>query len=535
MKRNASNVDGFIVRSSRQNRTTLDNSDGHLRVNKRNSKKDTQFSTRAKNTDIFSEDLSSSLADLPGYGDINNDDLIEGPIMDEKKAQKALRKASKQGKKNKKNKKKMKAWKKVLIVLLALLTLVAGGFLAMKFLWPDDALDGNWWDVFQNQRLQTDGNGRSNILIFGTEPEGYDGADLTDSIMLLSINQDDGSAYTVSLPRDLYVKYDNCPKLGMSAGKLNATFVCVVEDGYSNEDYAAGALKSKVGDILGLDVHYYVHLNWAGFEQIIDSVGGVDVVIESTNPKGIYDVNTGLRLANGEAHLSGAEALSLARARGSDGGYGLETSNFAREIHQQKIVKALVRKITSSGVLSNPAQALDLLGSLGDNIRTNFKSSEIQSLVNIAGVFNNDNMISLPLLDAENNINLVTTGNINGASVVVPTAGTYNYSEIHKYIKEAMSSDPIVKEKAVIDVLNGSGIAGLAGEKAETLSAKGYNIGEISNAPDGSYATVEIYQLTSDKPATAKALEELYSVKSKTALPFAYNTEADFVIVFAAN
>lgn len=534
MKRNASNVDGFIVRSPKQNRTTLDGGGERLQVKKK--RETIKKKPPVAIGDDITDDLTSSLAELPGYGDMSdNDNLIDDPMTDDKKLKKALKKAEKQGKKGKKNKKaKGSKKKKVLIALGIILVLITGVLFAIMHLWPEDTLDGNWWDVFQHERLKTDENGRSNILIFGTEPEGYDGADLTDSIMLLSINQDDGSAYTVSLPRDLYVKYDSCPNLGMSAGKLNATFVCVVEDDYGNEDDAAGALQAKVGEVLGLDVHYYVHLNWAGFEQIIDSVGGVDVVVESSDPRGIYDINTGLKLANGEAHLDGATALAFARSRNSDGGYGLETSNFAREINQQKIVKATVNKATSSEIISNPAKALDLLNSLGDNIRTNFKSSEIQSLVNLADIFKDGNMTSLPLLDVENGISLVTTGNVGGASVVIPSAGTYDYSQIHKYIKESMSSDPVVKEKAVIDVLNGSTIAGLASEKAEVLEAKGYNVGDVSNAPTGKYSTVEIYQLTTEKPATAEALEKLYDVDVKTTMPFSYNTTADFVIVFGA-
>lgn len=526
MKKKASNVDGFIVRSPKVNRPTLDKAGKEIRTTVQADIKE----DLSVDSNEFTDDLNSSLIELPGYDEIEDSDLIEEPAMSDKKLKKALKKAKKQKNNSKGNKKPLKIF---LIILGAIGLIALAVFLVMKYLWPEETIDGNWWEVFQHERLQADENGRSNILIFGTEPEGYDGADLTDSIMLLSINQDDGSAYTVSLPRDLYIKYDSCPNLGLTAGKLNATYVCLVEDDYSNETVAAGALQSKVGEVLGLDVQYFAHLNWAGFEQMIDAVGGVDVVIESSNPNGIYDVNTGLRLANGEVHLDGATALKLARARGSDGGYGLETSNFAREIHQQKIVKALAEKVVSGGVISNPSQALDLLNSLGDNIRTNFKSSEIQSLVDLSDVFSNGSMISLPLLDLEKDIRLVKTDMINGASVVVPTAGTFDYSVIHEYIKKEMSADPVVREKAVIDVLNGSGIVGLASEKAETLSDEGYNIGQVTNAPTGEYEAIEVYQLT-EKSATAQSLKDYFGVDIKTTLPFEYNTTADFVIVVGA-
>ena len=140
--------------------------------------------------------------------------------------------------------------------------------------------------IFTNKaRLAEDKNGRTNILIFGTSgysmsENAWDGAMLTDSIMLVSIDQDKNNAYMISLPRDLYVKY-KCPALGRTSGKLNEVFYCAYT---KNKDEKAGAqaLMGKVSEILGLNVHYYMHADWTALVQSVNAVGGVDVKIEST-------------------------------------------------------------------------------------------------------------------------------------------------------------------------------------------------------------------------------------------------------------
>ena len=158
MKKTASNVDGFIVRSTKQAKVSLDDVDDKYRV--KVNKKSRQAADFG-----FEEDLASNLADLPGYGELTDDDLMEDPEVSDKKVQKALRKAEKKNKKGKKPRRKLKAF---LILLSALALLVAGAFLGMKYLWPEETIEGNWWEALWGQELKQDTNGFSNVLIFGT-------------------------------------------------------------------------------------------------------------------------------------------------------------------------------------------------------------------------------------------------------------------------------------------------------------------------------------------------------------------------------
>jgi hypothetical protein len=230
--------------------------------------------------------------------------------------------------------------------------------------------------------------------------------------------------------------------------------------------------------------------------------------------------------------MDGQLALACIRARGSAGGYGFEDSNFARERHQQQVIQALQQKAISDGALSNPVTAVNSVQALGSNLRTNFHVGEIRTLARLFSDIDTGNLVSLPLIDEEREIYLVTNENINGASVVVPTAGTFDYSDIKQYIRESMSSDPMIREKAVIDVLNGSGVEGVASAEADKLSTQGFRTGNIGNADSGDYSATTVYQLSTDKPATLEALKKLYGDNIIVSdFPFTYTTDADFVVI----
>ena len=427
----------------------------------------------------------------------------------------------------------------VIVIILAILGVV--GYLAVKaFLAGGKVFNGNPLDIITTKtRLAEDDNGRTNILIFGTsgytmDEDAWDGAMLTDSIMVVSLDQDNNDAYMMSLPRDLYVR-NNCPALGKTSGKLNEVFYCAYT---TDKDEVAGAeaLMAKSGEILGLDIQYYIHADWTALVQAIDAVGGVDVTIESDDPRGIYDSSTGIKYANGEvAHLDGEKALALARARNHNyGDYGLAGGNYDREKNQQKILAAFQQKAMSAGTLLNPVAVNNLIDSLGNNLITSFETGHVQTLIDIASNLQADHIKQLPFVGRDDGgPNLIATYAPNGTYLgEAPVAGVYDYSEIQAYVAQNLSSDPVVMEGATIDVLNGSDQAGLAAKKAEELEDDNYTIGSIDNAPASTTESVTIYQLNGDMTNTATALKDKYDVEPIQGELTGYYTTADFVIVF---
>lgn len=437
---------------------------------------------------------------------------------------------------------KGKIIKRIIIIIIVVLLGIAG-YLGVKALLASGKIfKGNPLAIFTNKaRLAEDKNGRTNILIFGTSgysmsENAWDGAMLTDSIMLVSIDQDKNNAYMISLPRDLYVKY-KCPALGRTSGKLNEVFYCAYT---KNKDEKAGAqaLMSKVGEILGLNVHYYMHADWTALVQSVNAVGGVDVKIESTDRRGIYDSGTKLRFANGEiAHLDGEKALALARARNHNpGDYGLAGSNYDREKNQQKILAALQQKALAVGTILNPTSVNGLINSMGDNLISSFDTSHVQTLIGVASKLKLAEIKQLPFVGRQDGgEDLIQSYSSGGAYVgEVPVAGVFDYSVIQAYVAKNLSKNPVVREGAVIDVLNGSGQEGLAAGKAAGLKTDGYTVGVISNAPTLATPAVTIYQLNSAMVKTAEALKHKYNVEPVQGGLASYHTKSDFVIVYGA-
>lgn len=464
---------------------------------------------------------------------------IDQPISEKK----LTRKQRREIKKPLSRKRKIIKW--VSIALVVLLVGIGGYFAYKTFSTGSKVFRGNILDVFtQNQPLKQDSSGRSNILIFGTaeDDEGgeHGGGNLTDSIMVLSIDQTRKDAYMVSLPRDLWVEYAEICTVG-NQGKLNAAYFCASDDG-AKEEEGSQALRDKAGEITGLDIQYSVHMNFTAVVKAVDAVGGVNVTVESEDPRGVYDRIMDWKCNNqcyyvnykqGErAHMDGEHALAFARARGSSSdSYGLPGGNFDREKNQQKVLVALREKAVSAGTLTNIGAVTGLMDALGDNLRTNFDAKEIRTLMALGNDIKTDQIKSISLVDEE--VPLVTTGNVGGQSIVQPIAGLVDYSEIRAHIREQLSSDPVVKERAQLAVLNGSPIPGVARVEAEKLTAADLSVSFVGNAPDATYADIEIYQLTEGKPATAAKLKQLLGVDVKAGPPpFTVAAGTDFVIIF---
>jgi LCP family protein required for cell wall assembly len=433
----------------------------------------------------------------------------------------------------------------VIITVIAILV-AAGGWLAYKtFSASNNIFKGNIFGLVQSQPLKQDSNGRSNILVLGTSEDdpGHGGAFLTDSMMIVSIDQKNKTASMFSIPRDLYVKYGMACNSGYQ-GKINEFFNCVNED-YSTPEAEQQRLtetRKFVGDIFGLDIQYGVHVNNTVIKDAVNAVGGVDVDIQGSNgDPGILDRNFDWRCSykcnlvkydNGVHHLDGEHALYLAMARGDIAPtYGLGNSNFDREKNQQKIIVALKEKAVSTGTLTDLGKVTGLIDSLGNNLRTNFETSEIRTLMGLGADIPSANIKPISLYGGDDAV--FTSGPYNGASVVMPAAGIFDYSQIRTFLKQKLSTDPVTREGANIVVLNGSGVSGVAQTEADKLTEAGFIVADVDNAPDGTYADVEIYQIGEGMAGTKARLESAFGVKTKTtAPPITVSEGVNFVVIF---
>lgn len=432
------------------------------------------------------------------------------------------------------------------IIAVVIILAAVGGWLAYKtFTASSNIFKGNIFGLVQSQPLKQDSNGRSNILVLGTSEDdpGHGGAYLTDSMMVVSIDQKNKTASMFSIPRDLYVKYGMACNSGYE-GKINEYFNCV------NEDYTTAEAEQQrltetrkfVGDIFGMEIQYGVHVNNTVIKDAVNAVGGVDVDIQGSNgDPGVLDRNFDWRCNytchlvkydNGVHHLDGEHALFLAMARGDIAPtYGLGNSNFDREKNQQKIIVALKEKAVSTGTLTDLGKVTGLIDSLGNNLRTNFETSEIRTLMGLGADIPSTSIKSISLYGGDDAV--FASGSHNGASVVMPAAGIFNYSEIRTLLKQKLSTDPVTREGANIVVLNGSGVAGVAQTEADKLTDAGFIVSDIDNAPEGTYADVEIYQIGDGMAGTKQRLESAFGVKAKkTVPPITVGEGVNFVVIF---
>lgn len=431
-----------------------------------------------------------------------------------------------------------------LIVAIVALIISTAGYLGFKLLHAGgNVFVGNFFDIFKLEPLKQDANGRSNFLIFGTaeDDEGgnHGGKWLTDSIMILSVDQTTKNAYMVSLPRDLWVKYDSPCDVGYQ-GKINSVYYCESNDGKDDKS-GSEAMMNKAKEVTGIEIQYYIHLNFTAVVQAVDAVGGVRVVIESDDPRGIFDDNFDwkcnfkcnmVKYPNGLTPvLDGQHALALARARGASGNtYGLPNANFDREKNQQKILKAIREKALSAGTLSNIGKITALIDALGNNLKTNIGNKYIRTIMSLASDIKSDDIKSVSLVEAGEY--QVKTGLMGDASAVLPVKGLFDYSGIHQYLSRKITSDPVLIENASIEILNGSGVVGKASKLSDELSAQYYNIIKIDSAPSKIEQSYQIYQVNALKSKTAEKLSQKFGVQIISGKPsYTIEDKADIVII----
>ena len=358
----------------------------------------------------------------------------------------------------------------VVVVVLVLAAASAGYFVYKALSATSKIVHGDLLSLVQpDTPLKKDSEGRTNILIFGTSQDdkahqqasGGGGLWLTDSIMLISINQETKKVHMVSIPRDLWVSIPGGCSVGYQA-KINAVYECgsdlVYDDGkagdepgYEKKDrQGAAMLSSVIQTVTGITPQYYAHVNYSVLKESIDAVGGVDVAIVGDGADGIYDTNFDWNCPsgpytckhvyypkNGTYTLDGQAALYLARAR-SDGGkysyknFGLNRGDYDRQANQQKILQALQQKASSTGTLANPLKVTSLLTALGNNVTTDFEGGELKTLIKLAKDIKSSDMKSISLVAEGESV--IASRTISGQSAQIATSGLLNYASIKQYV-----------------------------------------------------------------------------------------------------
>lgn len=432
------------------------------------------------------------------------------------------------------------------VITLALIVLLIGGFVGGKFIYNAHKLfGGNILGVLSSTKLKGEDRGRVNILLAGNSSDdvGHSGAQLTDSIMIMSIDTKNNKAFLLSVPRDLYVDVSSD-----GHEKINAAYVTGEEKHFSQAGYADGGmgqLEQVISENMGLTIDYYSLIDYNALKQAVDAVGGVDFTVKSSDPRGLYDPNIDysspthgplVKLTNGVHHLNGQQALNLARARGdSYRSYGFAASDFDRTEHQRQLLVALKSKAVSAGVIANPAKLSSLSDAIGSNVKTDLKLSEVRRLYDLVKPISSGNIKSLSLNDADG-VNLLTSySSPSSGSALIPAAGLDDFSDIQAFLKRQTSSNPVVQEAAKVTVLNGTATSGLASKKRVTLQDKEVNVTDVGDALADQATTTIIDNSAGKKPSTRALLVQLFGKGVTTTNPYKGIYTSDFIVVLGAD
>jgi len=383
--------------------------------------------------------------------------------------------------------------------------------------------------------LNGEGDGRVNILILGKGGENHPGGDLTDSVLIASVDPLAKEASLLSVPRDLWVKVPDYWSMKINAvystGKQRA-IAANESDSDAAEKAGVELLSGIIKEDIGIPMNYYIMVDFTAFKQAVDAVGGIDINV----PEALYDGqvawennNNPLIAAAGQQHMEGKKALLYARSR-------YTSSDFARGQRQRDIAVALKEKVTQLGTFSNPLAISKLIDAIGNNVTTNLSLKEMSRLYDITKDIPSTSIASLGFTDPPNV--LVKTDNIGGQSVVVPRRGVNDFSEIQSFVRNSLRDGFLKSENASVAILNGTGIAGLGTKRADELKSYGYNVTLVDNAPTTDYPSTQLIDFTAGiKKYTKRYLEQRLKTTAMTSSPgivqATYN--ADFVIIVGNN
>src|SRR3989344_251012 len=364
--------------------------------------------------------------------------------------------------------------------------------------------------------LRGENQDRINVLLLGIGGSDHDGPYLSDTIMVGSFKPSTNQVALISIPRDLLV---SIPGYGWRKINNASAFGELQNPGKGGE-----LARDVVSQVLNIPIHYYVRIDFSGFVQLVDDLGGITVKVENTLDDPFYPVKgketattteryEHLYIEPGSHHFNGSQALKYVRSRQAK---GIEGSDFARSKRQQNILLAIKEKTLSFSVLANPIKLSRLMDTLSQHLATDFQVWEILGLFNMGKSLSPDDVTNRVFDDSPDGP-LYPSITADGAFVLMPKAG--GFEELQSIAKNIFDPEKIETEKPkMVEIQNGTKINGLAYRISQYLQSLGYQVVRIKNAPTQDYEKTVVYDLTG-ADQTAATISELINAALAPTLP----------------
>ncbi|SCG18096.1 transcriptional attenuator, LytR family [Micromonospora echinofusca] len=276
-----------------------------------------------------------------------------------------------------KHAKPRRRWRRVALVSLLVVALLGGGGLIAGGLYlrsveSDIERVDAFADVPEQGRPQAVAKGAMNILILGSDtrdPESTSGS-RTDTIILAHLPKDRSSAQLISIPRDTWVAVPRS-KDGSQGGR----------DAKINAAYAWGGVPLMVQTVekfTSVRIDHVMMVDFAGFKEIIDALGGIDIDAE----KSFTSIHPPFRtFRQGVQRMDGETALDYSRQRKQ-----FPDGDFARIRHQQQVIKAILDRAVSGGIVTNPGKLNSFVKATSNAVSVDEKMSLLSMATDLRGL-----------------------------------------------------------------------------------------------------------------------------------------------------
>lgn len=378
--------------------------------------------------------------------------------------------------------------------------------------------------------LKTDGYGHTNFLILGIGGGSHDGPDLTDTMIVTSLNPENGYVSMLSIPRDLYMKdgslYDS---------RVNEIYY-KAKKRFKSQAKGVEYTKEKIEELTGIPIHYWVKVDFQGFKSLIDTLGGIDIyVTENLNdpfyPKDGTVLFEPFKITKGEHHMDGEMALKYSRSRKT-------TSDFDRARRQQQVIYAIKEKALSTNTLMDVDKIENIFSVLKDNIETNITVKEILTLGAVASKLTQDKISHSLIHDDPGLCGGLLYPEKRDNMFTLAMAGGISY--IHRYTDLIFNYPLAIEEKPKIEILNGTPREGAAAETKQVLRRYCFDIVKFGNAKSKDIARTTYYyrqkidekgDKIDSRPKALDFLKKIIPGVESTEIPANYiNSTADIII-----
>lgn len=224
------------------------------------------------------------------------------------------------------------------------------------------------------------------VLLIGTDartPKIQDGR--ADVLIVAAVNPKTKSIITTSIPRDTYVHIAHTDM----KTKINGSGYWGFQAGINPNIN----IKETVENLLQIPIDYYARINFQGFTNVVNTLGGVDVNIKYPF-KELAIGGAKVTFKPGPAHLNGAQTLAYVRNRKNDhsGPHGENLGDHGRNLRQQEVLTQLIDKLIS---LNGITKFIEISKIVGQNLRYNVRLADIPALISVYQACTKHQMIKM--------------------------------------------------------------------------------------------------------------------------------------------